>query len=643
MTQDRTRLGTFDPKHSRIVLIGTPRYRDDRLPDVPVVAYNVADLAAVFTDPELGAFHVAHCVTVPPEADLAETGDVLADAAEQASDLLLVYYSGHGLLDRLGRLYLSLAGTRPDRLAYSALAFEAIRETFLDSSARNRVLILDSCFSGRAIGQPLAGDEQAVLAQLEVSGTFTLTSAPANRVALVLPGEQHTAFTERFLELLRHGSPQAGPMLTLRDVYAHLHARLGGEGLPAPQQRGTGTTDQLGLVRNRQTGAAGGLPAPALSANQLAVLTNAGLAGHPAPAGLTLQKLPGATVLVESHGAVAIEQALRITSDVGSKQARRICLSAIAPVVAAIDLHQALAIAANLPLDRRDTALADIAVVVAGADVFRALELVLNSPEHDRARALGAIAKAGWRRHPDNGMYIVDTYIFGGTPKRRWSPESLSEIAQAVAEFNPDRAEQIAADIPEEHSRTEAMSGIAATVAATDPDRASRITDHLIASRPSGWKLAAVARAVATIDPDRALRLIFPITDTPAYPRALVAIARVIAAADPDRALRIADGTGDRDRRAEALARIAQTVAATDLDQALRVVSTIGDIDHQEAALSDIAPVVAATDPEQAMRMANGIAYTPWKVLTLAGIASVLLDIPQPRSSAISLSVRGTP
>jgi caspase domain-containing protein len=262
-----------DPGRSRIVLVGTPSYRDPRLEDVPAVASNIADLAAILTDPQVGGFDVAHCFIPPAGASVREVGDLLVRAADEAEDLLLFYYSGHGLLGtRDHELYLSLSDTHPDQVPFTALRFAAVRDAWLDSRARSRVVILDSCFSGRAIGDTLAGSQEEVMGQISVSGTYTLTSAPANSTAVILPGERHTAFTERLLHLLRNGSPQAGEMLSLGDIYRSLNSRLRAEGLPVPQQRGTETADLLGLVRNRfqvnigvQLSAASSSPPPAVA------------------------------------------------------------------------------------------------------------------------------------------------------------------------------------------------------------------------------------------------------------------------------------------------------------------------------------------------------------------------------------------
>src|SRR3984957_13918453 len=88
-----------DTARSRIVLLGTPAYIDPGLLDVPVVANNVADLAAVLIDPDLGGFDPVHCVTVPADVGVAEGGDLLTEAAAEAEDPLLLYYSRHGVGD----------------------------------------------------------------------------------------------------------------------------------------------------------------------------------------------------------------------------------------------------------------------------------------------------------------------------------------------------------------------------------------------------------------------------------------------------------------------------------------------------------------------------------------------------------------
>ena len=90
-----------------------------------------------------------------------------------------------------------------------------------------------------------------VVGQIEVDGTYVMTSAQRDQVALILPGEEHTAFTGRLLELLRSGIPGGPEILTIDDFYRHLLVTMKAEGLPQPQKRATRTADLLALAQNR--------------------------------------------------------------------------------------------------------------------------------------------------------------------------------------------------------------------------------------------------------------------------------------------------------------------------------------------------------------------------------------------------------
>ncbi|MGW4646773.1 caspase, EACC1-associated type [Kitasatospora sp. NPDC004289] len=610
-----------DPGRSRVVLIGTSAYRDERLPDLGVVAAGVADLERVLTDPGLGGFPAEHCRTVPPDADLARVGEELAAAAEEAEDLLLVYFAGHGLIDRRGRLHLGLAGTRVDRLPYTALPFEAVRETFLDSRAENRLLILDSCFSGRAVGRPMAESSQPHLAELEVSGAFTLTSAPANRAALMLDGEPHTAFTGRLLRLLEEGSPQAGPMLTPADLFRHLRAQLAAEGLPLPQHLGTDTAGELGLVRNRQ--ARTGHRPPVGQA--LPVLMHAAVTGPASPGRKAVPEVAER----------AIEEALRHTARADTKQLRRILLAAVAPVVAKVSVEQALGMAAAVSdPDRRQSVTADIAVVLAAEDPFRAIDMAQSLWEPYRSEAIVESARVDGHRDRAGGLYLLDTYFLSDKRPSRTSSVRWEDVVRSVAAFAPDRAEELADALPEGYSRTVARARVALALAAADPGRALR----LLPDRCRPWETLSVAEALATVDPDRALTFLAPHADQQAYPHALVGVCRAVAATDPGRAARLAGTIADRSRRAEALAAVAAVAGAADPDGALEITRTIGDPEVEQAARADLAPVLAATDPHGAMALAGTVTDSPWTVYALTGIAAVLLGAGHRRSSAAALA-----
>lgn len=68
----------------------------------------------------------------------------------------------------------------------------------------------------------MSGLDETILGQLGIAGTYTLTSAPANAVALAPAGATYTAFTGELLQLLRTGVPGGPELLTLNEIYRRL-------------------------------------------------------------------------------------------------------------------------------------------------------------------------------------------------------------------------------------------------------------------------------------------------------------------------------------------------------------------------------------------------------------------------------------
>ena len=513
-----------DPARSRIVLFGTPAYIDPGLPDVPVVANNVVDLAAVLTDPDLGGFDPACCVTVPADVGVAEVGDLLMQAAAEAEDLLLFYYSGHGKPWHR-EFYLCLAGTKPDRLPFTALRFEAVRDAFRESPARNRVIILDSCYSGRAIGQTLGDDE--VLHQLEVAGAYTLTSASANREALYLPGELHTAFTERLLHLLRTGLPEAGELLSLGDIYWALHKQLAAEGLPSPERCGTQTVESLGLTRN-----------PCY--------------------------LPTAAEAAAIQEAVASRVTMLPESPRAGSSADRLRQRAAATLTAAERDAQAIP-----PEDpRKALALADIALALAVVDPDRAERTAQSiTDRYQKARALAGIAQTLAPTEPKRTSRLWGEAEAAARtiPHGQQKALALARIVQALASADPDRAERIAQSITDASVKAQALAGIAQALAAKDPDRAERTARSITHGHQKALALAVVARALARIGSERAIPLAAEaegiagsITSELSRAQALAGVAQALADTSPDRAERIAGSITNESLRAQTLAGVAR-------------------------------------------------------------------------------------
>ncbi|MEU4392763.1 caspase family protein [Kribbella sp. NPDC023855] len=237
-----------DPAGSRVILVGTSEYQDDNLPDIAPVANNVRALASIFRDPEFGALDEASCHTLI-NANRHEATLQIARWCREADDVLVVYFSGHGLIGNNGELLLAFTDTDYGLSEFSALPVEQLRRALFDSPARTKVLILDCCYSGRAIPTMAAADA-TVLGQVEVAGTYTLTSAPRDLQSLYREGERFTVFSGALISVLRNGVSGAPALLSVDVIYRNLLRRLRAEQLPEPRQLHSDTAGDLALVHN---------------------------------------------------------------------------------------------------------------------------------------------------------------------------------------------------------------------------------------------------------------------------------------------------------------------------------------------------------------------------------------------------------
>ncbi|MFF8933037.1 caspase domain-containing protein [Streptomyces longwoodensis] len=247
-----------DPGASRAVLVGTSRY--EHLEQLPAVSNNVQALADLLRGPlslQLPARHVT--AVENPGAAHAVVGE-LRQAAAEASDTLVVYFAGHGLVDAQDQLVLALPHTEFGRIE-TGLPYDWVRQVLLDSRAERHVVILDCCYSGLALGRMSAGTGLAD--QAAVEGSFLLAAAAETRTALAPVGETYTAFTGALLEALRQGIPGGPALVDLGTLYRHLRLTMEARGHPVPQARDRNSAARVALGRNHANLPAGPVAAAA--------------------------------------------------------------------------------------------------------------------------------------------------------------------------------------------------------------------------------------------------------------------------------------------------------------------------------------------------------------------------------------------
>ena len=134
------------PGPRETLIIATTRYHDPELRQLRAPAHDAQDLAEILADPGIGAFTVTAVIDAD-EWQARRAIDVFL-SGRGVGDLVVVYLSCHGLLDRRNRLYFAAADTVESRLSSTGIPATWLLDQLEDCRARQQVLILDCCFSG---------------------------------------------------------------------------------------------------------------------------------------------------------------------------------------------------------------------------------------------------------------------------------------------------------------------------------------------------------------------------------------------------------------------------------------------------------------------------------------------------------------
>ncbi|MFI0264794.1 caspase family protein [Streptomyces sp. NPDC017056] len=222
------------------MLIATYEYQDSALRQLTAPAHDAEAFATVLRDPAIAGFEVTTLVNQPHHLVGEAIGDFYRD--RRRDDLTLLYFTGHGLKDDDGRLYLAMANTRRDGLLFTALSAEQIDQAMEGCASRQKVLILDCCYSGAFPAGRISKGDTAVhaLERFHGRGRTVLTASDATQYSF--EGNQahgqavQSVFTRYLVQGLRDGSADldGDGDITLDELYGYVHDRVVDE---MPQQR----------------------------------------------------------------------------------------------------------------------------------------------------------------------------------------------------------------------------------------------------------------------------------------------------------------------------------------------------------------------------------------------------------------------
>lgn len=184
------------------LIIGNEQYTDEKLSRLKTPVEDVRELEKVMSNENIGEFKT-HSLINRTEADIRrEMSGFLSN--KKPDDLVLVYFSGHGVLDSRGRLYLAFKDTQSNNLPGTALQSSFITEVMDDCRSKRQILILDCCHSGAFAQDGKKAGEQQVVTKSTFAGDgygrAVLTASSSLQFAL----EGNQVLSQTYLSLFTH-------------------------------------------------------------------------------------------------------------------------------------------------------------------------------------------------------------------------------------------------------------------------------------------------------------------------------------------------------------------------------------------------------------------------------------------------------
>ncbi|MBE8517406.1 caspase family protein [Amycolatopsis sp. H6(2020)] len=142
------------------LLVGSSRFTDPELVPLTSPAEDVEALREVLADPAIGGFQVETSLNRPAHEVMRAVEVFYAD--RKRDDMLLFYFSGHGLKDERGRLFFAMTDTEHRYLGATALAGAFLHDAMERARSRCDVLILDCCYSGAFANSRTAKGDSAI-------------------------------------------------------------------------------------------------------------------------------------------------------------------------------------------------------------------------------------------------------------------------------------------------------------------------------------------------------------------------------------------------------------------------------------------------------------------------------------------------
>lgn len=190
------------------LIIGNSNYQDSRLGRLIAPSQDVRALADALLNSEIGGFTNVNVIIDRPFSVFQKEITTFFEH-RSPEDTLLLYFSGHGLLDENGQLYLASIETKVDQPHALSLDATLISKEMGRSRSRKQILILDCCHSGAYLQQNAKSGQaiQHVGTENIFRGEGRIVLTASDTTELAYEGSNNrSVFTHHLVEGLLTGS-----------------------------------------------------------------------------------------------------------------------------------------------------------------------------------------------------------------------------------------------------------------------------------------------------------------------------------------------------------------------------------------------------------------------------------------------------
>jgi hypothetical protein len=216
------------------LIVATSQYKDPRLAPLEGPGRDAEGLRTVLANKEIGGFDVRLAINSRGDSLRRTLEAFFADRGRD--DLLLVHFSGHGLKDDDGQLYLAAADTQIDRLLSTGIDAAWVNRLMNRCRSERIALFLDCCFAGAfttGMARRAGVESAGVKDQFNGSGLFVIAASDAMQYSFegghqVGQPPEPSPFTKALVDGLRTGEADRNEdgEVSINELFDYLEDRV---------------------------------------------------------------------------------------------------------------------------------------------------------------------------------------------------------------------------------------------------------------------------------------------------------------------------------------------------------------------------------------------------------------------------------